>query len=90
MAGYLAVADHLPEVSGEAFNLGTERPVSVLGVVERIIALSGNPQVRPEVLGVATNEIDRQSLASGKASERLGWKAEVDLDEGLSANDPVV
>jgi len=83
IAGYLAVADHLPEVSGEAFNLGTERPVSVLDVVERIISFSGNAKVQPEVLGVATNEIDRQSLASGKASERLGWRPGVGLDEGL-------
>jgi nucleoside-diphosphate-sugar epimerase len=83
VAGYLAVADHLPEVSGEAFNLGTERLVSVLDVVERIIGIVGDEQVRAEVLGVATNEIDRQSLAFDKASKRLGWRPEVDLEKGL-------
>ena len=80
---YLAVAAHLPDVSGEAFNFGTELPVSVLEVVERIVAVSGVSGVRPRVLGVASNEIDSQSLASGKAATRLGWKPAVDLDEGL-------
>jgi CDP-glucose 4,6-dehydratase len=80
---YLSVATHLPDVSGEAFNFGTELPVSVLEVVERIVAVSGIEGVRPRVLGVASNEIDAQSLASGKAKTRLGWKPEVDLDEGL-------
>ncbi len=80
---YLAVATHLPDVSGEAFNFGTELPVSVLEVVQRIVAVSGVSGVRPRVLGVASNEIDSQSLASGKAATRLGWKPAVDLDEGL-------
>jgi CDP-glucose 4,6-dehydratase len=84
VAGYLAVAEHLPDVSGEAFNLGTECPVSVLSLVGRIVALAGDARIEPQVLGVATNEIDRQSLASGKAAECLGWRPEVDLDEGIT------
>lgn len=81
--GYLDVAEHLPDVSGEAFNFGTEQPVSVLEVVQRIVAVSEIAGVEPRVLGTATNEIDAQSLASGKAFERLGWKPSVGLDEGL-------
>ena len=80
---YLAVADHLPDVTGEAFNFGTELPVSVLSVVEKIITAVGDTNVKPQVLGVATNEIDKQSLASAKAADRLGWTPNVDLDEGL-------
>ncbi len=81
--GYLALADHLPDVSGEAFNFGTELPVSVLSVVEKIITAVGDANVKPQVLGVATNEIDKQSLASAKAADMLGWTPNVDLDEGL-------
>jgi CDP-glucose 4,6-dehydratase len=80
--GYLAVADHLPTVSGEAFNLGTATPVSVLELVERIVAIVGDAPA-PKVLGVATNEIDAQSLASGKAWERLGWEASTSIGDGL-------
>jgi CDP-glucose 4,6-dehydratase len=81
--GYLAVGEHLPDVSGEAFNLGTECPVSVLSMVESIVEAVGGPAIEPKVLGVVTNEIDRQSLAFAKASEWLGWKPETDLAEGL-------
>ena len=83
VAGYLAIADRLPEQSGEAFNLGTGRPVSVLTLVRRIIDLIPDSQVEPAVLGVASNEIDRQSLASDKAASVLAWQPEVGLDEGL-------
>lgn len=81
--GYLAVADHLPEVAGEAFNLGTGWPVSVLAIVKGILEAIGDPAVEAKVLGIATNEIDRQSLASEKAAAELGWKPEIDLAEGL-------
>lgn len=84
--GYLAVAEALPREAGEAFNLGTQRPTAVLDVVDRILALSGRDDLSPDVLGTATGEIDRQSLASGKARERLGWTARVDLDEGLATS----
>jgi CDP-glucose 4,6-dehydratase len=81
--GYLAVADHFPEATGHAFNLGTQDPVSVLAMVEAIIEAVPGPAVRPRVLGVATNEIDRQSLDSTKAFDVLGWKPGIDLTEGL-------
>ena len=81
--GYLAVADHFPDAAGHAFNLGTQDPISVLAMVEAIIEAVGNPSIKPKILGVATNEIDRQSLAFTKAFEMLGWKPNIDLTEGL-------
>jgi CDP-glucose 4,6-dehydratase len=84
--GYLDVAEHLPDAGGEAFNFGTEQPVSVLEVVQRIVAVSEIAGVEPRVLGTATNEIDAQSLASSKAFDQLGWKPQVDLDAGLRAS----
>jgi CDP-glucose 4,6-dehydratase len=84
--GYLDVAEHLSDASGEAFNFGTEQPVSVLEVVQRIVAVSEIAGVEPRVLGTATNEIDAQSLASSKAFEQLGWRPKVALDEGLRAS----
>jgi CDP-glucose 4,6-dehydratase len=81
--GYLAVADHLPDVAGEAFNLGTETPISVLELVERIVAIIGDAPP-PTVLGTATNEIDAQSLASRKADVVLGWRPATSLDDGLA------
>jgi CDP-glucose 4,6-dehydratase len=81
--GYLAVGEHLPEMSGHAFNLGTQEPVSVLAMVKTILETIGGPPIEPIVLGAAANEIDRQSLASVKAFELLGWKPQIELAEGL-------
>jgi CDP-glucose 4,6-dehydratase len=85
VAGYLCAAQHLPIVAGEAFNMGTETPVSAATLVDRIVARSGVSGVTPRILGTARNEIDRQSLASGKARDVLGWTPAVTLDEGLDA-----
>jgi CDP-glucose 4,6-dehydratase len=84
VAGYLAVADSVPGQAGEAFNLGTGRGVSVLALVDRILAAVGNPGLQPRVLGQAKGEIDRQSLSSEKARRLLGWEPATSLSEGLA------
>lgn len=81
---YLRAAVELPAIRGEAFNAGSGTPVSVLDVVERILAAAGAPSLAPEIAAVASAEIDRQYLASDKAREQLGWKPNVDLDDGLA------
>lgn len=86
VAGYLRVAEHLPQVAGEAFNIGTDAPVSAAHLVDRIIARAGAYGVTPRILGSATNEIDRQWLACGKARETLGWAPATTLDQGLDAS----
>ena len=70
-------------VHGEAFNFSNHEPVTVLEVVERILLACGRPDLRPEILGTATNEIPEQYLNAGKARQVLGWSPRVDLDEGL-------
>jgi CDP-glucose 4,6-dehydratase len=83
--GYLCVADALPQVAGEAFNIGTDSPVSAIDLVQRIADRAGAFEVSPRILGAATNEIDCQWLASGKARDVVGWTASTSLDEGLDA-----
>lgn len=87
VAAYLRLAESLPdeELRGEAFNFGTNEPVAVVELVERILAAAGTPDLEPTVLsqGKITGEIDRQFLDSGKAKSMLGWEARVGLDEGL-------
>ena len=82
--GYLSIAEHLPELSGEAINLGTARSVSVLELVRLILAEVGDTGLQPRVLGEASGEISRQSLAFDKARRILGWEPRVGLREGLS------
>ena len=85
--GYLMLAEKLEQktLSGEAFNLGTAQPVSVLDVTNRLVAISGKNHLRPVVQGKGKmhGEIDSQYLSADKAKKLLRWSPAVSLDEGL-------
>ncbi len=85
---YLEIARRLPgrEVAGEVFNGGHNRPVKILDLVEKIIDLSGQQGLKPDIRGKNTGygEIDRQWLDATKAREVLGWTPKIGLEEGLS------
>ena len=72
---YLQLAECMPAqgISGEAFNFGTETPLSVIAVVEKILDLMGKSDLGYSVLNQAVNEIPRQYLDCTKARGRLGW-----------------
>jgi len=82
---YLMLAEHMdrPEVRGQAFNFGTDRPRSVLDMVEAIISLSDHPGLKPVIMGEASNEIQDQYLDSTKARQVLGWEPIYPLEAGL-------
>lgn len=82
VAAYMALAEHLPEVKGEAFNFSSENPQSVLAFTNRIIEMMGS-DLRPEVLGSAPHEIQDQYLGSAKARKQLNWKPQCSQTEGL-------
>lgn len=82
--GYLSAAEHLPELSGEAINLGTASSHSVLELVRMILAEVADTGLQPRILGEASGEISRQSLAFDKARRLLGWEPRIGLREGLS------
>ncbi|MBI1761606.1 MAG: GDP-mannose 4,6-dehydratase [Acidobacteria bacterium] len=84
--GYLALAEQIETARGEAFNFGAGEPVQMLALVNRIIALAGQEgRLTPNVLlkQKIEREIDAQYLSAEKAETRLGWRAEIALDEGL-------
>lgn len=82
---YLFLAEQLdrPELHGEAFNFGTETPLSVLEVVELILRLMGRSELKPVILNQATHEIREQYLDCSKARRQLMWRAKYTLEEGL-------
>ncbi|HVD01817.1 MAG TPA: NAD-dependent epimerase/dehydratase family protein [Candidatus Dormibacteraeota bacterium] len=88
VAGYLSVAEHLPELSGQAVNLGTGRSVAVLELVELILRKVGDEGLKPRVLGEASGEIDRQCLGFDKARKVLGWEPATPLAEGIARTVP--
>ena len=82
---YLALAERLgdPGVTGEAFNFGTETPLSVLQLVDRILQQAGRTDLEPDVRGEASNEIPAQYLDCAKARRVLGWEPASTLEQGL-------
>ena len=82
---YLQLAERLPEERflGEAFNFGTETPLSVTGVVDRILAVLGRTELVPRILNQASREIPRQFLDCTKARRMLGWEPRWELDDAL-------
>ena len=86
-AAYMTLAEQLaarPDLRGEAFNFSNETQLSVLELVEQILALMGSA-LRPRVLDQASNEIRHQYLSATKAREVLRWRPLYSLDEGLRA-----
>lgn len=84
--GYLTLAEQIEMARGEAFNFGAGEPVQMLALVNRIISLAGQEgRLAPNVLLTQKieREIDAQYLSAEKAEARLGWRAEIVLDEGL-------
>ena len=65
-----------------AYNIGTGKETSVLELGEALAPLCGT-EFQPRMDPPRPGEVQRSSLSSGRATETLGWRAEVDLDEGL-------
>lgn len=82
---YLQLAEKLSDESflGHAFNFGTETPMSVLEIVNKILELMGKKPLFPEILNEACHEIPEQYLDCSKARRMLGWKPKYNLEEAL-------
>lgn len=84
--GYLLLAEKITDAKGEAFNFGTNEPVQMLDLVNKILQLMGKGEELPPQIMLKTKierEIDAQYLSAEKVMKKFGWKAEVSLDEGL-------
>ena len=84
---YLQLAERVPgpNFSGEAFNFGTETPLSVVEVVQRVLATMGRTDLTPTILNEASHEIPKQYLDCSKARERMDWRPRHSFEEGLQA-----
>jgi CDP-glucose 4,6-dehydratase len=82
---YTLLAEQLARdagLRGQAFNFSTEKPVTVLDLVGRILALMGS-DLKPDVRNQASNEIAAQYLNAEKARRVLGWSPTFTLAAGL-------
>ena len=84
-AVYMLMAEKMAadrNLCGHAFNFSNEIQVTVLQLVERILALM-NSDLKPDVRNAAGNEIKHQYLSAEKARTMLGWSPRFTLEEGL-------
>jgi CDP-glucose 4,6-dehydratase len=81
---YLTLAANIskPGVRGNAFNFGTNTPISVVELFTKIAKLCGS-NAEPVILNEAKNEIQDQFLSAEKACKMLGWTPKYSLDDGL-------
>ncbi|HMI81333.1 MAG TPA: NAD-dependent epimerase/dehydratase family protein [Solirubrobacterales bacterium] len=77
-----ALAAASSEVTG-AINVGTGRETTVLELVKSLRKLGGREDFESEFAPPRTGEVQRIAIDAGRAERELGWRAEVDLDEGL-------
>src|SRR3954447_26421265 len=64
-------------------NIGTGRETDVLELIESLKKLSGNNSFEPSFEPERTGEAQRITIDAGRAERELGWRAEMDLEEGL-------
>jgi CDP-glucose 4,6-dehydratase len=84
--GYLAAAEHLPEISGRTVRLGSGRTVSVLELVELIIAEVRDPGLQPRVLGTeASRSQPAEGPFPGVSSLVPGWRPTTSLADGVAS-----
>lgn len=84
VGAYLLLGERLTtETAGAAFNFSDESPLSVMEMYEAICTVVAGRHVDAEIQGHAPTEILEQHLSAAKAREMLGWKAKVELHEGL-------
>jgi CDP-glucose 4,6-dehydratase len=84
---YLGLAERAGELAGEAFNISTGRPWTVLEVCAAVDSAVGIDTPAHRILGVATaqGEIPHQTLDSSKIARVTGWTAQTELTDGLEA-----
>jgi UDP-glucose 4-epimerase len=72
------------DVSDEVFNIASGTETSLLDLARALVRVMGRPDLEVEFGPArAVNGVTRRLADTSLAAERLGFKAEVDLDEGL-------
>ncbi|HWI95252.1 MAG TPA: NAD-dependent epimerase/dehydratase family protein [Solirubrobacterales bacterium] len=80
VSAMLAAAE--AETSGP-INIGTGIETDVLELVSALGELGGSGNFEPEFAPPRTGEVQRISIDPARAASELGWRAEMDLKEGL-------
>lgn len=84
VGAYLTLAEHMEnkKIHGEAFNFSNEEPLSVTGIVQKVLNVMKS-DLEPIILNESNHEIEKQYLSSQKARYILKWKPFHSMDSGL-------
>jgi CDP-glucose 4,6-dehydratase len=84
VAAYMCLAEKMESlgIQGEAFNFSNENQVTVLELMEKILHAMKS-DLKPKILGEASNEIKHQYLSAKKARQKLKWRPKYTIDQGL-------
>jgi UDP-glucose 4-epimerase len=80
----MILASTNPAALGKTFNIASEKPYKIIGVVKKILNLMGNP-IKPRIgtIPYRDNEIWNYAGCSGEARKILKWIPKTNLDDGL-------
>jgi CDP-glucose 4,6-dehydratase len=81
--GYIAVAENIERVSGEAFNFGGGIPISVKDLVSQISLLFDGQDREPIFHSTKRDIPIYKCLDTSKAKTVLGWQPSISLRDGL-------
>jgi UDP-glucose 4-epimerase len=77
---FMAAADN--NVGG-TFNVGWGREISVLELLD-VVQMAAGTKVEPRLEPLRAGELGRSALDSRRAAEILGWRPELDFDQGIA------
>ncbi len=80
----LVKASTSPKAVGETINIGTGKKYKIVDIVNKVLALMGNP-IKPDIgaLPYRPNEVWEMYCDNSKAKALLGWEPKTSLEEGL-------
>ena len=88
---WLHVRDHCRAVElvlesgreGETYNVGSRVEASIEEIADRVLGLTGKPASLKTIVPDRPGHDRRYLLDASKIERELGWRPEVDFDEGL-------
>lgn len=82
---YLTLAEHMDSetIIGESFNFSTDKPFTVINIVQKIQTLMNALHLEPLIKNESSNEILAQHLCSEKAKKLLKWQPAYGVTKGL-------
>lgn len=82
--GYVLIAENIPRLKGEAFNVGCGRPVEAREVMKTVAKAMSKPHLKPVLAKGKMAEIPSQHLSYEKIKKWVGWQPQIDLKEGTA------